>query len=443
MQTNNLSQKGSPAIQAEYKKIFGSSDGQIARELNKTAKYKDPQSPYYREPCASFYPEASNEDLKLLLSGKQEDLLKKCTYIDPKSLNEYNILLKSKNPDGTLTVKILDVNGKFRKEGKITPKNVIVLDNFSGPTTAMLYDGTEKIPHGEVVKGLIQKSNPFNNYEFIDTNIGNNRLDTLNALREILHRVKNGENIDAICGSYAREVNLEQLENITGLKLKNKPMIYVKKMLRETLDKLSDMSDIELENHFKNILEDFKPEYIQDLRDFLEVNEELQIYDELKKHGVKVFLGAGNGRNAANREGTEIINYNLFSDGAHGVGALDCKDNAANYSASRKTIFTPHYEKGDICIEFREGGFNFAGGAGFDIPYSKKAEAIFKEIKSLDTDTSERQAGKVFFHKGIPVKINAITHSAYPAAIIRNGTSWATPRRVGEYTKYLMLKDIV
>lgn len=443
MITNNLSQKGSPALRDEYKKIFGSPDGQIARELNKTAKYRDPQSSLYREPCAAFYSEATDEDLELLMSGAKEDFLKKCTYIDPKSLKGYNILLKSKNPDGTLNVRILDDYGKFLKEGQITPKNVIVLDNFSNPTTPMLFDDTEKIPHGEIVKRLIQKSNPFNNYEFIDISSEGNRMEPLNALREILQRVKNGEKIDVISASYASEIALEQIEKNIGIELKNKPMAYQKKIIKETFKKFANMSDRELEEHCKKITEDFTSVCIKNIKTFLANNEELQIYDELQKLGVKVFLGAGNGRNIPENNGNEMINYNLLCDGAQGVGALDDRHKAADYSSSRKTIFTPHYEKGGICVEFREGGFNFAGGAGVDIPYSKRAEAIFNEIKALDADKQEKQDGSVFFHNGIPVTINPFTHTAYPASIIRNGTSWATPRRAGEYTKYLMLKDLL
>lgn len=443
MNTSKLIQKASKEVRLEYKKIFGTTDGKIIRELNKCAKIKEPQHPYFREPKASNYKEALPEDLKLLMSSAPKDLLKKCTYVDPKSLKIYNVLLKEKNNDNTLTIRILDTFGKFIKEAKISPQKVIVLDNFTSPTTAMIYDGTEKIPHGEIVKKLIEKSNPFNNYEFIDASNGENSIDCFNKLRHILNRAKNGEKIDAICGSYARETTIDDIGNLLGQKLIDKPMIFQKKIVQETFKKLKKLTSKEREEYFRCFVKDFKEEDVQVINDYFKVNKELKLYDELHKRGIKIFLGAGNDTKIINGKRVETINYNLFSDGVQGVGALDNYNKIASYSSSRKSIFTPNYEKGEIYIDFREGGFNFAGGVGFDVPYSKRAEDLYKKIKSLDTSEFEKQGIKLTFLYNIPVRINYNTHSAMPAAIIKNGTSWATPRRVGEYTKYLMLKDII
>lgn len=46
-------------------------------------------------------------------------------------------------------------------------------------------------------------------------------------------------------------------------------------------------------------------------------------------------------------------------------------------------------------------------------------------------------------YKGIPIDLRMHEDIVSPMTIIRNGTSWSTPRRVGEFTKYQMLKDLI
>ena len=416
MQINKDYSKGSPYIKAKNQKVFSSQDGKIARTLNKTAPYRAPINTINGKPLEGFYPDATADDLKLLLSGRQRDILKKCSYVNPEDLRTYNILLKSKNKDGTLNIRILDDYGKFIKEAQIKPKKVIVLDNFLRANVPLTFDNQQQIPHGEVVKKIIQRSNPFNDYEFIDVNAGEGKLNPSNAMEQLLQRVEAGEKIDAISCSFAQELSEEALEKLFNIKLKNKPMVEQKEILQAAAN--SHPGFREFQNIYKTI-------------------------EQLHNHGVKIFIGAGNANKIVNGKIENAINLDLFAKGPQGVGALDNENKIAGYSASRKSIFTPHYENGDLLIEYRPGGFNIAGGAGIDVPYSKQVKDLYKEIQKLDvnsTDIEEKDNQK--FYKGIPVKINYGCY-VYPSAIARGGTSWATPRRVAEYTKYLMLKDII
>ena len=417
MQINKDYSKGSPYIKAENQKVFSSEDGKIARTLNKTAPYRDPLNTMNRKPLEGFYPDASEQDLKLLLSGSQRDILKKCTYVNPKDLRTYNILLKSKNKNGTLNVRILDDYGKFIKEAQIKPKKVIVLDNFLHANVPLTFDDQQKIPHGEVVKKIIQRSNPFNHYEFIDISENDNRLNPYAALVQLLKRVEEGEKIDAISCSYAREFSEETLEDMLAIKLKNKPMVEQKELIQEAASRYSDLKEL-MDNN--------------------------KLYEQLSEHGVKIFVGAGNSNKIVDGKKENAINANLFNNGTQGVGALKHDGKIGDYSASRKSIFTPNYENGDILIAYRQRGFNIAGGAGVDVPYSKQVKDLYRDIKKLDRESKEiEEKDGQKFYKGIPVKTNCYFKYAYPTAIYRNGTSWATPRRTAEYTKYLMLKDII
>lgn len=417
MQINNKDySKCSPYIRAENQKVFSSEDGKIARTLNKTAPYRNPMSPINRKPLEGFYPDASPEDLKLLLSGSQRDVLKKCSYVNPKDLKTYNILLKSKNKDGTLNVRILDDYGKFIKEAQIKPKKVIVLDNFLNANIPLTFDNQQQIPHGEVVKRIILRSNPFNNYEFIDISKGDGKLNPCEALEALLQRIEAGEKIDAISGSFAQELSEDALENLFKIELKNKPMVEQKETLQAAANSYSGFK--EFQNMYRSI-------------------------ERLHKHGVKIFIGAGNSNKIIDGKTENALNLDLFANGSQGVGALDNDNKIAGYSATRKSIFTPHYENGDILIEYRRGGFNISGGAGIDVPYSKQTNDLYKEIKKLDIKSKNiEEKDDQKYYKGIPVKINYGCY-VYPSGVLRGGTSWATPRRVAEYTKYLMLKDVI
>ncbi len=417
MRINNQFQKGSRYVRNEIKKIFCTKEGKIARALNKTATYRDPLLAGNREPLEGYFPAASSEDLKLLLSAAPEDILKKCTYTNPKDLKDYHILLKQRNNNGTLTVRILDSDGAFVKEGKIKPKKVIVLDDFRHKTTGMTYNEKQKIPHGEVVKHLIIRSNPFNDYEFIDVSKSSKTISAASMLKKILERIEAGEKIDAISCSFAKEFTYENLEDMMGITLKNKSMVEQKKLLQQTIEQYKELKDMK---------------------------KEFELFEKLKAKGVKIFFGSGNGTKTINGEFTETLNYNLITNATEGVGALNHEGKIAHYSSSRKSIFTPHYESGNLCIEYRDGGFNISGGAGIDIPYTKTVASLYKRIKKLDPNSPKiKETDGVNFYQGIPLKINTMFNEVTPETIIRNGTSWATPRRTAEYTKYLMLKDII
>lgn len=309
----------------------------------------------------------------------------------------------------------------------------------------MLFDGSEKIPHGDIVKRLIERSNPFNSYEFVDISTNGNKMNSNDAIKNLITRVQNGEKIDVVSCAFAREFTYEQLESILAQPVKNKPMVMQKKIIKKGFEKFSKMSDKELEQHFKNIIDDYTPEYLDYVKDFVEMNREIKLFERLKKMGVKIFMGSGNERKiTADKNVIETINYNLLAEGVEGVGALNKRGKAAIYSGSRKSIFTPHYEKGDLCIQFREQGFNFSGGSGIDAAYSEKAKSLFQEICSLSPYSKEIEPlWQCYQYKGIPIDLKMKEDIVYPMTIIRNGTSWSTPRRVGEYTKYQMLKDFI
>lgn len=456
MTIKNDFKKGSDYIRSQNKKIFNTQDGQIARKLNKTAQLRDPQDVYYRKPCAGFYPEASEEDLRILLSEKQSDILKKCTYINPETLKDYNILLKHKNPDGTLTVRILDGDGAFIKEAKIKPKNVVVIDGFKNGSVSMTYDNQEYASHGDVVKRLIQRSNPFNNYRFIDASVDENieMVDPEKALKKLIKRIDQGEKVDILSCSFASEVTYEELERVTGQKIKNRPMAVQKKIILDALEKYSKMDDEQIKQYLKKHIKDYTSDDLHDVKILLEKNRELKLYEELSKRGVKIFFGGGNKTAISTHvnakkwkithQKTDTINLNLLACGAQGIGALNHQGKIADYSSTRKSIFTPHYEKGDLCIETRDKGYNFTGGTGIDIAYSQRAKSLYQEIDSLKIGSDKiENTPNGCFYKGIPVILSSALQKVYPAAIIRNGTSWSTPRRVGEYTKYEMFKDII
>lgn len=437
MPINKVTRAVPKYIAQEIKKIYASNEGKMTRDLNKTAVSRSALNFSLQD---YRFVKASKEDLKILLSVNKKDALKRCLYISPKTLKTYHIVLKETLSDGRKSVRILDETGAFVKEALITPKKVVVLDCFKYKTRPLNYDGTAQCAHGELTKHLMQKANPFNEYEFIDIGIDKSHVSTETILSDLLARLKSKEKIDVLSCIYAGELSYEMLEKMCKTELVHKPMSVQKRVIKDTLKKLLNSSDEQIVKDHSAWVEGLNTKNAKDLREFAEIYNEIKLYDEIHRRGVKIFMGAGNKSGKNN----EFLNYALLSDGVEGVGAINAQGKLEAYSSSKKTLFSPHVECGDIHIDYTPKGFRISSLYGADIPYTKKAFASYKETSLLSSESNElTNVGGTYFYNNLPLTVDIDTHLVSPATIVRNGTSFATAKRTAEFTKYEMLKDII
>lgn len=429
-----------PAI----KKLFHTKEGQISRTLNKVAKYKNtPQ--YFVPKTMQDYPLASPTDIKLLLSESKKSLHKSCTYLNPKNLQEYTILETSRTQN-SIAVKILDNQGKLIKEAKIRPFNVVLIDNFTRANTR-LASNTMKVSHGEIVKKIIERNNPFNNYEFIDacTTKDKDIIRAEKVFESLLERVKAGEKIDIISCSFATCYLYEEMEAIISKELCNKSMIKQKKFLEnffKNFQKLSHKKQIKrLKEIFADITDEITEKIINNISNSIK---QANCIKKLNKLGVKTFMSAGNSAEVINNKFYDAINLNLLAKGTRGVGALDeTGKKIAEYSSSRKSNLTQNYENGTVLIEFRDKGLNITSSKGIDIPYNNKTKELLREILDLTPNSPELKKIDEEIYQYKDVYLYRCDDDFTPHVTQMTGTSWATPRRVAEYTKYKQFQNLL
>lgn len=119
---------------------------------------------------------------------------------------------------------------------------------------------------------------------------------------------------------------------------------------------------------------------------------ELEILNDLNKRGTRIFRAAGN-------EGASAISYDIKGP-IEGVGALDNTGRIADYSSSRNSLYTQHYELGnfprkEVFINGELAGYNITGTSGVDIPMSavkdsyNQQKALLKRLENLSNEKSE------------------------------------------------------
>ena len=114
----------------------------MARTLNKIAIHS------VKSPKKFTYPKASHEDLKRLTSTTLEASYQRAVWTNPKDGKIYHLLKEKELDNGNIAIKILNEDGSFNKNAEITPKKILILDNF---------DTKDKygLSHGELVSTFL------------------------------------------------------------------------------------------------------------------------------------------------------------------------------------------------------------------------------------------------------------------------------------------------
>lgn len=375
-----------------------------------------------KAPKVFTYPKATPQDLKRLTSNTLKDSYSRVTWTNPKDGKIYHILKESELPDGNIAIRILNEDGSFLKNASIKPEKIIVIDDFE-QNKMSIYG----ISHGEIVTTFLRRNNPFAQIETINTGLA----DTMNPeffepFKQILQRIKSGEKIDyiscskgAICYS-------------TGKDMRGK-------------------------------VPQFQP--ITDVAD----------------SGTRVLFASGNSIDNPTGTANQVL---LLADKIEGVGSLSPQTHKlSNFSSSRNSFFTQHYEVGEHYIRPTEYGANITGLPGTDIVINnpkykqevenniligktkervdKLLEKIKAEIKEVQQKRVGLMRGRIDFNELCKLEQRGNTleqrriklvrlmgttpleNGKYEATEKFFGTSFSTPIRTAKLALTDMLQDVI
>lgn len=278
-----------------------------ARTMNKIALHQS------QNPIIRTYPKASADDLKRLTSETIGDSYARAEWTNPKDGKTYNLLKEGETEDGKILVKILDSEGDFIKNAKLTPKTILIPDNYS--EILPFY----RITHGDLVLTYARRNNPFAKY--VRLTITNDELEAHKDLAKIVQYLDEQGAADYISCSY-------------GLKVGVKRKIRIPKDLKEILQPQSS------------------------------------IYDKLITGNRRVIFAANNASYREYNNSSELSNlYLCANDKVEGVGSLcEKRGKVAPFSISRNSELTQHYELGEFTPKLTKFGINITGLPGTDIP---------------------------------------------------------------------------
>lgn len=278
-----------------------------ARTMNKIALHQS------QNPIIRTYPKASADDLKRLTSETIGDSYARAEWTNPKDGKIYNLLKEGETEDGKILVKILDSEGDFIKNAKLTPKTILIPDNYS--EILPFY----RITHGDLVLTYARRNNPFAKY--VRLTITNDELEAHKDLAKIVQYLDEQGAADYISCSY-------------GLKVGVKRKIRIPKDLKEILQPQSS------------------------------------IYDKLITGNRRVIFAANNASYREYNNSSELSNlYLCANDKVEGVGSLcEKRGKVAPFSISRNSELTQHYELGEFTPKLTKFGINITGLPGTDIP---------------------------------------------------------------------------
>lgn len=317
---------------------FSSVEMKQARKMNKIAISQA------KRPIVSNFSKASADDLQRLTSNTLEDSYKRVQWTNPKDGKVYHLLDNGRTEDGKAIVRILDADGAFVKEAVLKPKKIVMIDNSDLAFTngEWVHNEIHNLTHLEQMKIFSKRNNPFSDLEILNTGKNGKEMTEKNTLayfKELTQRINNGEKIDYITRSMGSpELGNRSQKALTGL------------------EKRDSMANISLN----------------------------KLLTECKKKNIRMF-------NSSSNSGVEALNRNLLADGIEGVGALDDFGKIAEFSSSRNSVYTQHYERGEIPVIVTKHGINITGLPGVDIAVknsfigkdNNRVTNIYNEIKRM------------------------------------------------------------
>ncbi len=308
-----------------------------ARQMNKIAIHQAKAGDVVKT-----YPKATAQDLKRLTSQTIEDSYSRVEWTNPKDGKVYNLLKQGETEDGKVIVRILENEGAFIKDAELTPKKIIMIDHFGLPETSFnCLSREQQLSHGDQVRIYAMRNNPFAKYTFVNIGSFNRGKSIVPEFTSQLHPNELRGNYDYVSLSCGEDIPITQ-----------------QYMLPET-------------------------------REIRKKTQEL--FTSIPSKNTRVLVAASN-------SGKEYKNVYLAGQ-VEGVGSLTSKGKISNFSSSRNSCYTQHYEQGEFkshWIKDEQGqiiGENITGLSGCDVKFNfrklsrsefAKFEQLKKELQKID-----------------------------------------------------------
>ncbi len=291
------------------------------------------------------FPKASNADLKILTDKTYTASFQKTVWVNPKNGKSYHLINSGSDKNGRIIVRILDKDGGFVKEIPIKKKKILVFEPESNECSKTL-----NMRHSDLMSLFVKRYNPFADVKVCFWH------DKLNLSKEVLKEID--KDTAAISCAF---------QNAESIIPKNK----ISKFYYEFFNKRVKVTP-------KHLFESLKQNLDSEIKEF----------SVIPQH-VRVFMAAGNyGKNSYNRY--------LVLKNVEGVGSLDCRGKVADFSGSRNSYFTQHYELGEFPVLQTPDGYSFTGTNDIDIPLkSDKFRLLEATLRGSSISVSIRAAKAV------------------------------------------------
>lgn len=307
-----------------------------ARKMNKIA-LRDIDCFYDKS-----FKNATYKDYLVLKDNTVESNFTRVRWVNPRDNKAYFLLKDGESDDGIQNIRILDSTGRFIKNAAIKKKTIIVFEL----DTDKKFQNINNVSHSDLTSIFIRRFNPFADIKIC---LWKNKFE---ANRNLLNQIN--DNVSAISCAFSSNVLVD-----TSSKLKNLyNKIFHKKLKfnpKELANKLIDMTD-ENEKFFEKV-----------------------------PSNVRIFMASGNG-------GRKYYNKYLSFKRVEGVGCLNDKKKLSEFTASRNSYFTQHYEKGEFPVIQLPEGFMFTGTGDIDIPYKSDKFKIINNLEGTSFAVSIRAA---------------------------------------------------
>lgn len=296
-----------------------------ARKMNKIA-LRDIDCFYDKS-----FKNATYKDYLVLKDNTVESNFTRVRWVNPRDNKAYFLLKDGESDDGIQNIRILDSTGRFIKNAAIKKKTIIVFEL----DTDKKFQNINNVSHSDLTSIFIRRFNPFADIKIClwkeKFDIGKNLLNLID------------DSVSAISCAFSADVAVNKLS-------------ICQKLYNRIFHKSSKVNPKKLSNELESLL----------------CSDERKLGD-IPSH-IRIFMASGN-------DGKNAYNKYLALNRVEGVGSLSDKKKISDFSGSRNSYFTQHYEKGEFpIIQFPEG-FMFTGTGDIDIPCKTDK---FKLIKDLD-----------------------------------------------------------
>lgn len=271
-----------------------------------------------------YFKNAAPEDLVRLTDSSSEASFLRVRWVNPKDGKVYHLLNNGRTDDGLQIVRILNSDGGFVKEAALNKKKIIVFELQCD----VFLSNINNISHAELMTLFVKRYNPFADIKLYYWK------DNLKISKEMLQELDKDTAAISCAFSFCSSTFPNNFI---------KRWVYNFETLKEEFAKVSKQLGADLSG--------------------------------IPPH-IRVFMSTGNaGKNVYNI-------YHSSSNIIEGVGSLSSSGKIADYSASRNSYFTQHYERGEFCVIQYKDGFSFTGTNEIDIP--AKSEEILVHDKPLE-----------------------------------------------------------